>query len=155
MFNNSELTPCANLLYHWLLIHNHHNKAIAFDYKAFQIWTTEFFPTCVSKDEIIEAISTLKKLNLIFLKNKLIEINPYRNRSNTKINNLPQCFLPVTKQIEKVKNKDNSWQTRLIMISSLLVLWGGTCALSVRMALSSPDSMTSTTPYHVLNNKNN
>lgn len=66
---NTKLEPYANLLYHWLLIHQNTQENLPFDLTSFQIWSGEFLSKQVAENDMIKAIAVLKNINLIIVEN--------------------------------------------------------------------------------------
>jgi hypothetical protein len=143
-----KLNSCTNLLYHWLVIHAQGNQALTFNCEAFQVWTSEFLPQPVTKDEVIEAIVNLKNLNLIKVENKEIRINFQERNNLLYINKLPVYFL-----LSQKNSSLGSWFWGLFILICLISLWGGCFWLSLRLSQLSPSSLIPTTPYSVLAEK--
>lgn len=142
---NTQLSSCANLLYHWVLMRDSQNEGIFFDLEAFQAWTGEFLLKSATENEILDAISNLKHLNLIYLDGKLIRINRENDALEKYINPLPEVFLDYRKL-----NKKNYWRWGFLVAGSLCLLWSGCMWLAVKVAELSPSSVIAPTPFSVL-----
>lgn len=146
----SKFNPCANLLYHWLLIHHQDNQGITFEAKAFQIWSGEFLPRTVTQDEIIEAIMTLKRLKIITCHNHQFFLLVKPEEINQQVNQLPLYHSP---ELKNYGRDNNGWYWSLVFLASLLTLWGSCFWLSLRIAQTAPSSIIPPTPFHVLADK--
>ena len=62
-----KLSPCANLLYHWINLHLQENQTIKLNLRNFQAWTGEFLESSASMREIQTSLSQLNSLDLIAL----------------------------------------------------------------------------------------
>ncbi len=142
---NTKLSPCANLLYHWLLIHQDNTQNINFDLKSFQIWTGEFLDKNASESEILEAMYLLKNLGLIFVDGQSLKINQQCKLINTYTYELPKFYL-----LGEKTNKRSTYFWGLFMLISFMILWGGSFWFSIRLAQLSPKNMTPLTPYSIL-----
>ncbi|MCT7948740.1 hypothetical protein NG798_02960 [Ancylothrix sp. C2] len=60
-----ELTPCANLLYQWILRKVSGPSLVKVDIRDFQAWSAEFKEFPYSEREIFQALRQLKQLELI------------------------------------------------------------------------------------------
>lgn len=60
-----ELTPCANLLYQWILRKVSGPSLVKVDIRDFQAWSAEFKEFPYSEREIFHALRQLKQLELI------------------------------------------------------------------------------------------
>ncbi len=142
-----KLNNCANLLYYWLKIHHREKEGIILDTKAFQIWSTEFFRNQVTQDDIIEAILTLKNANIITYHNNQIFWNNNIENLDFEIAPLPVHDLVDWKKYER---DNNPFRWGLVLLVSLLTLWGGCFWLSLRMAQLSPSTMVIPNSYPIL-----
>ncbi len=61
----AKLTPCANLLYHWILWRNPSGGKLKVDLQDFQAWTGEYREKAYSDREIFNALKQLKELQLL------------------------------------------------------------------------------------------
>ena len=61
----AKLTPCATLLYHWILRKNSPSDQLKIDLQDFQAWTGEYRETAYSDREIFEALQQLKQHHLV------------------------------------------------------------------------------------------
>lgn len=124
---NTTLNPCANLLYHWLLIHKKDTEKLPFDLVSFQAWSGEFLAKNMTKDEVLEAIYLLKNLKLINVENQLLYLNPKYESKNPYIYQLPTHYL-----LGKKTKKRNIYLGSLFLLLTFLSLWGGNFWFSLK-----------------------
>lgn len=61
----AKLTPCANLLYRWILWRNPEGGKLKVDLQDFKAWTGEYREKAYSDREIFDALKQLKELQLL------------------------------------------------------------------------------------------
>lgn len=61
----AKLTPCATMLYHWILRKFPTSDSMKIDLQDFQAWTGEYRATAYSDREIFEALQQLKQNHLV------------------------------------------------------------------------------------------
>ena len=141
-----KLNPCANLLYHWLLIHHRDNQGIIFEPSAFQVWSSEFIRHSLTQDEVIDAISTLKRLKIITYNQRQFFLQVKEKDINPEVNKLPVSYFFELNKYRQSK-KEQHWG--LIFVAILFALWGGCFWLSLRMTDKSSPRMIIPGRYHV------
>lgn len=73
-----RLTPCANLLYHWLL---NYTAARRVDLSNFQVWSEEFLEERFSTKDVDKAFMRLVQLGLLRIENDRITAKPLESKS--------------------------------------------------------------------------
>ena len=71
----AKLTPCASLLYHWILLKAPAGTLVSFDLKDFRAWTSEHRANgkAYSMKQIRRALGELEDLQLVELQSELIK----------------------------------------------------------------------------------
>lgn len=111
-----RLTPCANLLYHWLL---NYTAARRVDLSNFQVWSEEFLEKRFSTKDVDKAFMRLLQLGLLRIENDRITAKPIEPHTS------PIRLRPLPKKLWKV------WQ-----IEERLAVGGLAIASSVLFAIS-------------------
>ncbi|MBW4623917.1 MAG: hypothetical protein KME17_31710 [Cyanosarcina radialis HA8281-LM2] len=112
----AKLTPCASLLYRWILARVPLETKVKVDLQDFQAWTGEHRERCYSDREILEALQQLKKLELIGASKTevTVEAKPVADE-NFNINPTAHLYLAPSDR----SNDSNRWLLAKIVLGSL------------------------------------
>ena len=123
----AKLTPCASLLYHWILLKAPAGTLVSFDLKDFRAWTSEHRANgkAYSMKQIRRALGELEDLQLVELQSELIKgrarhpgsVVPLGQKSLTPDKNVPtqtkmsrsmaeELTLPVFQSATKIKQRN-------------------------------------------------
>lgn len=90
---NTQLSPCASLLYHWIRCHSQANSPFRLNLDHFQVWTSEFLQHPAKMREIKEALGQLSRLNLVDVQGTQIILHHQAVSPPIKIYPLQNFFL--------------------------------------------------------------
>ena len=140
-----KLSPCANLLYHWIKLHLQENRTVKLNLRNFQAWTGEFLESSASMREIQASLSQLKSLDLIAIEGMEVRIKNSLHHNQIKIYPLPPNLITKTE-----KHENNNFLWVLVMSLMCLIFGSFSTVLYWKLAQVQGNFPVITNPYQVL-----
>jgi hypothetical protein len=146
----AKLTPCASLLYQWILARVPPETKLKVDLQDFQAWTGEYRERSYSDREILEAVRQLKTLDLIGVSKTevTVEARPVEDESFN-IHPTAQLFLGESDRSEE----SNRWLLLAKLVLGSLALSVTTVVLGLAIAQTQPQIFNTSNPWSVLGEK--
>jgi hypothetical protein len=141
----AKLSPCASLLYQWVLSRVHTDTKLKIDLQDFQAWTGEFRHRSYSYTEVFEALSQLKDFNLVNVSRTEVTLE-------AKVNDL---FDPLDRIEEAPTTKTaNPW----LLLAKIMTISAILSTVSVGIGISlwklQPETLNSPHAWSALGEKN-
>jgi hypothetical protein len=142
----AKLTPCASLLYQWILARVPQETKLKVDLQDFQAWTGEYREKSYSDREILEALRQLKTLDLIGVSKTevTVEAKPVEDES-LNIHPTAQLFLGASDRSEE----SNRWLLLAKIVLGSLALSVTMVVLGLSIAQTQPQIFNTSNPWSV------
>lgn len=146
----AKLTPCASLLYQWILARVPVETKLKIDLQDFQAWTGEYRERSYSDREILEALYQLKTLDLIGASKTevTLEVKPIEDES---LNLSPTAQLFLTQSDRS--HSSNRWLLLAKIVGGSFVLGIASVVLGLAIAQTQPQIFHLSSPWSVLGEK--
>ncbi|MBW4617949.1 MAG: hypothetical protein KME17_01010 [Cyanosarcina radialis HA8281-LM2] len=146
----AKLTPCASLLYQWIVARVPLETKLKVDLQDFQAWTGEYRERSYSDREILDALRQLKTLELIGVSKTevTVEAKPVEDESFN-IHPTAQLFLNENDRSEET----NRWLLLAKIVFSSLALSITTVVLGLAIAQTQPQVFNMSNSWSVLGEK--
>jgi hypothetical protein len=144
----AHLTPCANLLYGWMLRRRTAGTPLKIDLQDFQALTSEYREQPYSDREIFEALQQLKQLQLIAVARTEVTLGVKPPDSSSL--NTPQ---PARSFIEE-RARPNRFLLLLQILSGSFALGLTSVILGLALVQTQPMTLITPHPWSVLGEKN-
>jgi hypothetical protein len=141
----AKLSPCASLLYQWVLLRVHTDSKLKIDLQDFQAWTGEFRERSYSYTEVFEALSQLKDFNLVNVSRTEVTLE-------TKVNDL---FDPLN-QIEEtsIAKTANPWLLLAKIVTVSAILSAISLGIGISLWKLQPEGLNSPHAWSALGERN-
>jgi hypothetical protein len=145
----AKLSPCASLLYQWVLLRISTDNKLKIDLQDFQAWTGEFREKSYSYGEVFTALCQLKDLNLVNISRTEITLEP-------KISD--RFDLDRKIELASEKSPEEHSPSRWLVLTKILFFSGIFSLTSVAIGLSlcqlQPQTLDTPHPWSVLADRN-
>ncbi|PSB01348.1 hypothetical protein [Merismopedia glauca] len=145
----AKLSPCASLLYQWVLLRVPTDNKLKIDLQDFQAWTGEFREKSYSYTEVFEALGQLRELNLVNVSRTEVTLE-------AKVSNR-FCICSETELPSETfpgKDRPNRWLlfTKILVVSSILSF--ASISIGLTLFKLQPEAINTPNPWSVLGEKN-
>lgn len=115
----AKLTPCATMLYHWILRKFPTSEQIKIDLQDFQAWTGEYLDNAYSDREIFEALQQLKQNHLVTVGHTEVTLGVRLSDPKTVA---AQPALPILAEENRVSHQKSGDQPHPVLLIFLVML---------------------------------
>lgn len=154
----AKLTPCANLMYSWMMGREKGDRQVKVDLQDFQAWTAEYREKAYSDREIFSAFQQLKQHNLIKVARTevTVKVNDIVTATSLKPQAAEMLLSDSDKsRLNRERHRQHPW--RLVSLVALCSLIFGLYPIAVASSLTSKVEWTPTSfnAWTVLAEKSN
>ncbi|MBC6477341.1 MAG: hypothetical protein GDA56_05660 [Hormoscilla sp. GM7CHS1pb] len=154
----AKLTPCANLMYNWMIGRSEGDRQLKVDLQDFQAWTGEYREKAYSDREIFIALQQLKQLKLILVAKTEVTVKVNRHVTGTSLKPQAAEMLLSDSDISRLNGeRHRQHPLGLVSLVTLCSLTWGLIPIAVASSLTQTVEWTPTNahPWTVLAEKPN
>jgi hypothetical protein len=146
----AQLSPCASLLYQWVLLRVSADAKTKIDLQDFQAWTGEFREKSYSYSEVFAALSQLKDFNLV---------NVSRTEVTLEAKESDRFYLPSQIELNSAPVTEPKTPNRWLLLTKIIAISAILSAASVGIGIGlwklQPEAMKTPHPWSVLGESSN
>lgn len=140
-----KLSPCASLLYQWVLSRETVDNKLKIDLQDFQAWTGEFREKAYSYAEVFEALCQLRNLDLVNVSRTEVTLEA---TVSDRVCLSTQTELVSTTEPEEKQHSRSSVLVKIALIS--IVMTGAVTAIGIGLMRWQPETLNINHPWSAL-----